>query len=183
VYVYIYIYIHIYIHIYIYTHIHIYIYYIYKIVIILYIMLYHTYYKGGEESHLTYYYFVVTCFVTGVSRTSTPYCGCSFAIVSFFVSIDSSITRHACTSCICVHVCTDRCMYVSCVHGCDVASRCFARLLLFLSLIALLFVTRDRSGSSKLLDFSVIYADQISSPERVRKVISATSGSARIARR
>jgi len=156
---------------------HIYIIYIYKIVIILlYIMLYHTYYKGGEESHLTYYYFVVTCFVTGVSRTLTPYCGCSFAIVSFFVSIDSLITRHACTGArwchayVCTYVRIDVCMCrVS--HSCVCAlRRRVARLLLFLSLILLRFVTRDRSGNSKLLDFSVIYADQISTPSESGKL-------------
>jgi len=100
-------------------------------------MLYHTYYKGGEESHLTYYYFVVTCFVTGVSRTLTPYCGCSFAIVSFFVSIDSLITRHACTGArwchayVCTYVRIDVCMCrVS--HSCVCAlRRRVARLLLF----------------------------------------------------
>jgi len=44
-------------------------------------MLYHTYYKGGEESHLTYYYYFVVIFCYW--RTLTPYCECSFAITSF----------------------------------------------------------------------------------------------------
>jgi len=77
-------------------------------------MLYHTYYKGGEESHLTYYYyFVVIFFVTGVPQTLTPCCGCSFAITSFHYSLRAMLAEAFDGVCV-VSTCVDVCM--PCVH-------------------------------------------------------------------
>jgi len=78
-------------------------------------MLYHTYYKGGEESHLTYYYyFVVIFFVTGIPQTLTPYCGCSFLrLLRFTNSLRATLAEAFDSVCVvyrCVNVC------IPCVH-------------------------------------------------------------------
>lgn len=55
-------------------------------------MLYHTYYKGGEESHLTYYYYFVVIFFC-YWRTSNVNSVLRMQFCDYFVSL--FIARHA----------------------------------------------------------------------------------------
>jgi len=106
-------------------------------------MLYHTYYKGGEESHLTYYYyFVVIFFVTGIPQTLTPYCGCFLRLLRFTNSLRATLAEAFDSVCVvyrCVNVC--------------ICMRFFAALYIilpFFFLFAFFLAAHDRSKSSNL---------------------------------
>jgi len=111
-------------------------------------MLYHTYYKGGEESHLTYYYyFVVIFFVTGIPQTLTPYCGCSFLrLLRFTNSLRATLAEAFDSVCVvyrCVNVC------IPCVHM-HAFFRGFIYYSSFFFLFAFFLAAHDRSKSSNL---------------------------------
>lgn len=57
-------------------------------------MLYHTYYKGGEESHLTYYYYFVVVTFFCYWRTSNVNCVADSKVFCFlFYSLRATLLQ------------------------------------------------------------------------------------------